>query len=280
MMVQKVYFQYDAELMYGCDVLFQQQKKIECTWEKVPHWGNVLLLPKEQIRMKALIYSLVKVYMTFRMGRRIKEIAKDTYYYTNETELQGIYESTMSILQDRLLQAKLFSSQQSLENLIFDLFLRQLNNIHDIHFDALVLFSMKPIDSYLIQAVGYGIDEMKREEAYQQFIADVRGFVNKRPSKVEDLHIAAGYPLSFYQQDGTSYSLSSLREIMNKTPLYIVHLEEYEYDISPVIALNPKKIFYYGDQPYEGKVHTLYSIFQERMHFFPEAHFPFWHQVN
>lgn len=277
--LQKVYFQHDAELMYGCDVLFQHEKMIHFKWEKVPYWGNVLLFERDDMDMKALVHSFVKIYLTFRLGKRIKKIAQETYYYTSEADLQTIYDTTVAILQDRTMQATLFPSKKTLADLVFDLFANQLSNMQDIHFDAIVLFSMKPLDRYLIQAVGFGIDEMKREEAYQQFIVDARVFVTNRPTKMEELHIVSRKGFSFYGCDGTLYSKEELHAAMRQTPLYMIQLHE-EYDLSPVIALAPKQIHYYGEQPYEGKVYTLYSIFQERMYFHPLQHFPFSHRVK
>lgn len=266
--------------MYCCETLFQLNKTIHVEWEKDHQWGNVMLVSPDEVDLKSLIHSFVMIYMTFRLGRKLKDVAKSTYFYTNDEELNHIYESTTAIFKDAYYQANIFPNNQTLYTFLYELFRSNLQYTDKIHFDALALFCMKPLDQYIVTAVGYGIDEMKREEAYQHFVASAREFVLHRRILIEEIHIVQNGSLQFFKADGTAYSKRELQQNMQKTPLYIIQLDEKEFELAPAIALAPKKIHLYSDQPIEGKVYTLCRIFQERIQLHALHQFPFSLKVN
>jgi|SRR5690625_234524 len=266
--------------MYCCEALFQMNKVVHVEWEKDHQWGNMMLIPKGEVDLKTIIHSFVMIYMTFRLGRKMKDVAKSVYFYTNEEELNRIYESTTAIFKDTYYQANIFPNKQTLYTFLFELFTHHLQYTDKIHFDALALFCMKPLDDYIVTAVGFGIDEMKREEAYQDFIVNAREFVLQRRILTDVIHIVQTEELQFYKADGILYSKSELQEIMHQTPLYIIQLDEEEFHLAPVISLAPKQIYLYSDQPIEGKTYTLCRIFQERIQLNSLHQFPFSLEVN
>jgi len=66
-----------------------------------------------------------------------------------------------------------------------------------------------------------------------------------------------------------------LRTVMQNAPLYIVGLDEDEWNLAPLIAMAPKRIKIYGDLPSEPKTLTVINVFQERVDFEPIQKFPF-----
>jgi|SRR5690625_1104857 len=278
--LQKVYFENDTEFMYCCEALFQYNKTIHVTWEKDNLWGNAMVVERNEVDMKAWIHCFVMVYMTFRLGKKIKEVAKSVYYYSNETELNYIYDTTTAILKESYFKKAIFPKNETLYTIAFSLFEHHLKHMKQVHYDALVLFCMKPLDEYVIKAVGYGIDEMKREESHLQFIARAREFVLRRQDVNEELYLVHKDGLHIYRADGTVYSRQELMEQMQRIPLYAIQLDIDEHYLSPVIALAPKKIYLYTDRPIEGKTHTLCRIFQENIQLYPLNHFPFSLKVN
>src|SRR5690625_2474436 len=94
--------------MYCCEALFQMNKVVHVEWEKDHQWGNMMLIPKGEVDLKTIIHSFVMIYMTFRLGRKMKDVAKSVYFYTNEEELNRIYESTTAIFKDMFILAHIF----------------------------------------------------------------------------------------------------------------------------------------------------------------------------
>ena len=120
-----------------------------------------------------------------------------------------------------------------------------------------------------------GIDELKREEEYQSFVDSVRHYIMRRKAKIDVLHIIQGENFTFYNARGKKYTEAQLQQLMQKEPLYLLGLDEYEQNLSPVITLLPKKIYIYGNHPSEAKTLALINLFEERVQFRPLEKFPF-----
>lgn len=278
--MRKIYFQNDAEFIYCCEALFQSEKAIHVAWEKDNRWGNVMVVEPDKVDRQTWIHSFVMVYMTFRLGKKIKEIAQSVYFYRNEVELNRIYETTTDILKDTYYKAAIFPEDETLYTILFTIFKHHLHQVKQVHYDALVLFCMSPLEEYMIKAVGFGIDEMKREEAYQLFIVKAREFVLNKADKTEELHLIEKEELFIFKANGIAYSKKELNNHMRRTPLYMLQLDENEHFLAPIIALAPKKIYLYSDQPMNGKSDSLCRIFQEKVQVCGVDQFPFSLTVN
>jgi hypothetical protein len=62
---------------------------------------------------------------------------------------------------------------------------------------------------------------------------------------------------------------------MQSEALYIFGLDENELNLAPLIAMVPEKIKIYGNDPSEAKTMTVINIFQEKVIFEHDRHFPF-----
>ena len=123
--------------------------------------------------------------------------------------------------------------------------------------------------------VGLAIDEYKREEDHQEFVNMLREYIAKKEPIYNVVHIVQGNTFSFFKADGKRFTRMELRMLMQKEPLYIVGLDEDELNLAPLVALAPKKIKIYGDDPSEPKTLTVINVFQERVDFESINKFPF-----
>ncbi|WP_375540675.1 sporulation protein YtxC [Virgibacillus saliphilus] len=85
---------------------------------------------------------------------------------------------------------------------------------------------------------------------------------------------------TFYKHNGKQISTMELRSLMKSEPLYIVGLDEDELNLAPLVAMAPKKIKMYGDDPSEPKTLTVINVFQEKVDFKAYHHFPFQHLLK
>lgn len=256
-------------------MLFHIKDEIYIQWKRDKEWGNELLLEERELTEREIISSLVDVFIYFRLNRMIKKIAHDNYYYTDADEIERICQLTNWVISEKYYETFLFEHNRSLKEYITELLMANIDLSHPIHFDSLVTFNLKPLIKSLQRAVGYGIDEMKREEDYQSFIQSTREYITRRKTKLNELYIVQGECFSFYKANGKQYSSLELRTFMHQEPLYLLGLDENEMNLSPVISLLPKSIYIYGDHPSEPKTLTLINLFQERVQFFPKEQFPF-----
>lgn len=275
-----IYFRKEKEVIYFCEKLYQLQGEINIQWKKDPYWGNELRIQDHRVTIDIVISCLVEVFTYVHLNHSIKQIAREKYLYSDQEEIERICLLTNWIITEEHYQIMLFKKKIQFEDYLFSILKQNVEQNYPIHFDSLITFSAQPFHEKLKQAVGYGIDELKREEEHQNFIHSIRDFAKKQRSKSKELHIVQGKEFSFYKSNGDQYSRFELKTLMQYEPLYILGLDKNEMNLSPVISLMPEKIYIYGDHPAEAKTLALINIFQERVTFFPREQFPFRSYVN
>ncbi|MEI3606020.1 sporulation protein YtxC [Pseudogracilibacillus sp. SE30717A] len=275
-----IYFRNEKEVIYFCEKLYQLQDEIHIQWKKDPYWGNELRIQDDRVSMDTVISCLVEVFTYVHLNKILKQIAREKYHYSDQEEIERICHLTNWIIFEKHYQVKLFEEEIHYGDYLYSILKQNVEQNYPIHFDSLITFSAQPFHEKLKEAVGYGIDELKREEEHQNFIQSIRDFTKRQQSKSKELHIIQGKNFSFYKSNGDQYSRFELKTLLHNEPLYILGLDKNEMNLSPVIALMPEKIFIYGDHPAEAKTLALINIFQERVTFFPKEQFPFRSHVN
>src|SRR5699024_4450919 len=144
-----------------------------------------------------------------------------------------------------------------------------------IHFDSIIQFRMQPFKSLLMEYVGLAIDEFKREEDHQTFINTIREYVVKRREEYTTIHILQGDSFVFFLDDGQPIPKQELQSIMQKESLYLVGLDTEAWNFAPLVAMKPKHIIIYGNDPSEPKTLTVMNIFDELVTIKPVQQFPF-----
>ncbi|WP_067843400.1 sporulation protein YtxC [Amphibacillus sediminis] len=127
------------------------------------------------------------------------------------------------------------------------------------------------IDEVLARA----IDEKKQDEQYQIFVQSLRDFIQKRPVGSPCHVVIDGQSCTFFRLNGQKYRRDELDELIEETPLHIYQFAQNEYQLSPLLALNPLTIYLYYQDEVDPMIHTLQTIFDERMVLLPKSDFPF-----
>src|SRR5690625_3931334 len=260
-----IYFQEEKEFMHCCDILFQKEKSIDIVWEKDAQWGNKMIVIIDEIDVQTWVHCFVILYITFRLPTKIQSIAQDRYCYEDPEEINKIYESTMDVLSEKYYKTKIFPKNDTLYKTLFSLIQYHLQDLQHVHYDALVLFGLKTLDTQLTKAVGFGIDEIKREEMYEQFIIRVREEVSQQIVPNTELHIMERDGLLLYCANQVYFSDMNFpyHSKLSSNCLRDVIIED-NY-LASIFTLAPEKIYVYTERPIEGKVNTLCKIFRENM---------------
>jgi len=270
-----VYFQREEEMNYFCDVLYQLNKKVSLQFHKHAYWGGELCIYNGDVTLSHIIRAIVEVFMTFRYQKFVERIIRDTYFYEDQVEIDRIVTLTDVVLRDPYFHPMLWKNFSSLTDYTYFLLKGHVQTHAPIHYDSLITFCLHPLRTCLTEAVGFGIDEMKREEEYQNFVESIREYVRRKRAKTSCLHVVQDEPFQFFSHTGRQFKTDELRQRMDGVPLYSFGLTTDEMNLAPVIALLPEEIYIYGDHPTEAKTVTLQNIFQERSTFYPKTAFPF-----
>lgn len=279
----EVYFESDKEVISFCEQVFRYNKKIELHWKTHEDWGNHLQF-EELIQSNELVEtiskSMVDVFMTHRLGGMIKHIIEDFYYYTNSDEMERILEITHWVFSGEDDDSLLVRNNKDPKALLHSLFVSNIKNTSIIHFDSIVNFRLKVFKDQLIHYVGLAIDEFKREEEHQEFVNMLREYIAKKKPSYTIIHLLQGRTFTFFKENGKKFTKMELRALMQKEPLYIVGLDQNEWNLAPLIAMAPSKVKIYGDYPFEPKTLTVINVFQEKVDFEPFSNFPFPHSIK
>lgn len=277
--MQEVFFESDKEVISFCEHLFYYNKQIELHWKTHKEWGNQLAFGENILKnelLDVIAKAMVHVFISHRLGVWIKTILKDYYYFKNSEEIERIHDIARWIFlgedDDSLL---IRNKKEDPSHLLHSLFIANMKDSTSVHFDSIVKFRLKVFKDYLIHYVGLAIDEFKQEEHHQEFIHMLRDYIAKKKPGFPTVHIIQGNSFQFFKENGKRLTKVELRNVMKKEPLYILGLDEEEWNLSPLIAMAPERIKIYGDDPAEPKTLTIINIFQEKVDFEPYAQFPF-----
>jgi len=277
--MQEVFFESDREVISFCEHLFSCNKQMDLHWKTDKEWGNRVAIGEtitKNERMDMIARAMVHVFIRHRLGYWIKGILKDYYYYRNTEEIESIHDIARWIfLGDDEDSIQIRNQKGDPSGLLHSLFIANMKDGSSVHFDSLVKFRLKVFKDYLIHYVGLAIDEFKQEEHHQEFIQMLREYIRKKKPGFSTVHILQGGSFHFFKDSGKQLTKNELKKIMEKEPLYILGLDENEWNLSPLIALAPKHIKIYGDDPSEPKTMTIINIFQEKVEFRPATRFPF-----
>lgn len=273
-----IYFESDQEVIQFCENLFRYNKEIELSWKTHEDWGNHLHFADHVLSehtIHAIGKSMVNVFIKSRLSKMIKHIIKEDYYYSNVDEIERILNLAYGIINDENEMQRKERQAESIHELIHKIFLTNMEKAKVVHFDSVIKFRLKYFRERLLEYIGLAIDEFKQEEDHQNFIDMLRKYITKKEPLFEEIHILQGDDFTFYKSTGKQLSNLELRTIIFKEPLYIVGLDIEELNLAPLIAIAPKRIKIYGDNPTEPKTVTVINVFQEKVIFESIHHFPF-----
>lgn len=272
----EVFFESNKEVISFCEQLFYYNKRIELHWKTNEKWGNQLIIKNCTSitdNDESITKSMVDVFIEHRLNKMIREVIEKKYYYSNLEEIERILDITYCMVTGNDYQSMLLDKDP--KGLLYSLFKANIEHAESIHFDSIINFRFNIFKENLIHFVGLAIDEFKREEEHQTFINMLREYVTNKDSIYPTIYILQGTSFLFFKPDGEKFSKMELKKLMKQEPLYIVGLDENEWNLAPLIAMAPNSINIYGDYPSEPKTLTIINIFQEKVKFKPYNKFPF-----
>jgi len=272
----EVFFETKNEVIWFCDSLFQGRKEIEMHWKTDKTWGNRLQLTQDDGAVSEIVAAMASVFMKYRLPDMLQAIIQKRFYYTNTDEIERIHELAYGMFIDGALYQEVVEQETMAPiEVVRNIFMDSMQDKQQIHFDSIVKFRLPVIQEKLIYYVGLAIDEFKREEDHQAFIEGLREHIAARKSHVGVVHILQGETFRFYQANGLPFSRDELRHLLQRDPVFFSGLPPNEWNLAPLIAMNPERLCIYGADPTEPKTLTVINVFQEKAVVLPLSSFPF-----
>ncbi|MCT2537199.1 putative sporulation protein YtxC [Aquibacillus koreensis] len=272
-----MYFENKDEATYFCERLVQYDGNLKANWQAELELGNKIKIEAKyhnDMELECVASAMADVFISKRELNWITHIIKRKFYFTNKVEIQRIIDLSQSIISNEDEDLGHIMRSGKPRDMLVTLFETNMDQDH-LHFDSIVQFRLHAYRQELINLVGLAIDEFKREEEYQSFIQSLREYIAKKEIKSEEIYVVQGDNFTFFYEDGRRIVEDDLKKMIRSEPLYIVGLDEHEMNLTPLIAMAPRKIKVYGDHPSEAKTMTIINIFQERVTFEAYQSFPF-----
>lgn len=276
--MKEIFFESHEEVITFCERLFYETKRIELYWKTHENWGNQLIFKNSTDTANcadAIAIAMAEVFIEHRLNTIIEEVVKNNYHYTDAEEISRIHDLCHWIVTGTDQDSDTVRGDKKPISLLHILFKTNIETAESIHFDSIIKFRLNAFKEQLIYLVGLAIDEYKREEEHQTFIDMLRGYIARKNPVHHTIYVLQGNSFSFFKQNGQRFNQMELRNLMKQQPLYTVGLDENEWNLAPLIALAPKHIKIYGDNPSEPKTLTVINVFQEKVTFKPYHKFPF-----
>ncbi|HLS06546.1 MAG TPA: sporulation protein YtxC [Bacillota bacterium] len=275
--MKTLYLPFVKEANSFCERLQLLQKDISCTVETDETWGKKINFQKNYLS-KQLLHdmseTLVSIFTSFRLLQFIESIVRESYYFTEDEEIRRILELSQEIILQHDDHGLPVYKQRKLHNLLQKIFIEQLQQTDSFHYDSIVKFCLTPFKQQLVDEVGLVIDDFKREEEHQAIVQMIREYIEDKYVVYETIHLLHGRNFRFYTPTGERLTKQQLRPLMSQTPLYLFGLNLQEWNLAPLIAISPRRIFVYGELS-EAKMLMLMNVFQERVIMKPLQDFPF-----
>ncbi|QXE00670.1 hypothetical protein KS242_11650 [Terribacillus sp. DMT04] len=269
--MRKVFIKSKREMDTFCSCLAMLDGTKQVYVAEDEQWGYEATIQDGYHRRIAT--ALVETFLHHRETAWIKQIASEVYYYKDEEAIKRIAELTHTILVGDKYEEKKEPSlpRQQITQIFQEIAAKHIR----VFFDAVIQFRSSAYKEALTAVVGDAIDEYKLEEEYQLYVESLRQYISKKPIRDEAVHIIQGTDFSFYKEDGSLFSGKEIKTLATQEPLALAGIGKQEINLTPLIAMSPRKIYLYGEHPTDPKTQTVINIFQERATYLPLHQFPF-----
>ncbi|MCZ0704456.1 putative sporulation protein YtxC [Natronobacillus azotifigens] len=250
-------------------------KELELTWNVEPDSSISIVFdltdsPDKQLLM--LCDLIVEMWVTITVKEELLDRIQNDYYYQNTAEIEQIY-----LLATEMIMSNQFDSVD---------FINDLKDSVRHHFRIDLTTTLydyqERVESFyatsdwvLDEMVARAIDEKKLEEMYQALLHTLREFARHHTYKLDILHVLQGDSFTFYLSNGRRLRAKELQQAILDAELLPTGFDETELNVTPILALAPKWIHLYGNDPSEKKTVAVHNIFEERVIYKPIEQFPF-----
>ena len=241
----EIFFESNKEVISFCEQLFYYNKKIDLYWKTSEEWGNRITFKNDfpvNEYNDAIVKSMTDVFIEHRLNLMMEEVIKGSYYYTDVEEIERILDLSLWIVTGNDRDSKVIRGEADPYSLLHSLFKANIEGAKTVHFDSIINFRLNVFKDHLIYLVGLAIDEYKREEEHQTFINMLRDYITNKEPLYHIVYVLQGTPFSFFKHNGKIFSRMELKKLMKREPLYIVGLDDNEWNVAPLIAMAPKQI--------------------------------------
>lgn len=206
----------------------------------------------------------IRVYLT----DWIQQLVCDRFHYKDAYEISTITEIAKDIfMNNEKSEVNIGISFPNWQIEMIQLYEMFLKESLRFSFDSFLRFRLRKHREYLVEVVEKAIDEYKFEYDYQQMLETCRKHLKEHAPKVDIVHVYLDNQVFIADEEGDEIPISQIRKWLTDDLTFEYPLPLEERIISPLVAIAPKLVIVHMYRHDEGLIHTLMSIFEERIRF-------------
>jgi putative sporulation protein YtxC len=201
------------------------------------------------------------------------DIISHIFFYDDLEEQTQILAMAKSILSGERLDLPSVRKLFATETLIYAAFSDFLTKNCQFCYESFFTFRLKGYLDNLIDCVEMSIDEYQLEQEYQNLVENLRYYLKKSSPKLTCIHLVIDGNYSFYDEFFDHIRGEELAMYLDDEIIFEIGVPTAEMVISPLVSMAPTEIHLYSDETDNGVIHSIQTIFQERVKLYSKADF-------
>lgn len=276
----KMYFQNQSDAIQIYELLRLQQETLsvhENCFRLVDH--QLLTIDAKQTKAALLREVVIPVFIRYLISFKEQEfllsIIQSKFFYEEHEEQIQILHMVQSILEGERTDIPQKQFSKSRERLVEEALEELLTEERDFTFESFIQFRLREYCQRLQYYVGVGIDEYKLEQEYQVYIEQLRQTIRQQTHYMSCVYVVHEgsdrfklYDHSLLELNDTQREFFSANASTTPKTLYID-----QRVVAPLVGMAPSAVYVYTNDPTEGSIQLLRTIFQERVVLYSLADF-------
>lgn len=203
------------------------------------------------------------------------DIIENIFYFTDPVEQNQILTIARSILEGDREDIPSLKSFFQRESFIYQAFAKGIDPETTFYYEPFLVFRLREYGEMLIDCVEIAIDEYFLEQEYQSLVEGLRFYLKTMPKRMEVVHLVYDKGFAFYNKHYRLISRDEKNYYLDKEVVFEGDLDIDEMVISPLVSINPEMVYIYirNKESDHSVVHTLQTIFEERVRILPLSAF-------
>ncbi|MDQ0255066.1 putative sporulation protein YtxC [Evansella vedderi] len=240
--------------------------------EKIENYTNLcinfsVIHGKEKLNRRKMVATiLTNVTIKEFLPIWLNEWICDRFHFEDPYEIEAITEHAREIFFNTKHDVPLKTTFVSWQRDMFSLYDQFIKEAMRFSFDSFVRFRLRKLKYRLVEVVEKAIDEYKLEHDYQVMINTCRDYLKNHSPRIHTIHLYLNQEINMVDQNGQKVPTQQIRRWLTHDLSFEDPLPISQRVIGPLVSIAPKKLVIYPNvNMHEGLLHTILSIFEERV---------------
>ncbi|WYP25482.1 putative sporulation protein YtxC [Alkalihalobacillus sp. FSL W8-0930] len=196
-------------------------------------------------------------------------IIETMFYFTDHEEQYQILSIAKRILDgdiDDLPDIELFFNRKEF---IYQAFATNLEQETSFYYEPFLTFRLREYGELLIDCVEMAIDEYMLEQDYQHMLENYRQHLRNTPAKVSRVYIVHDQVFTLYDDRFRELTRDEILFYLEEDLIFEEGMDVQDMLISPLVSMVPTEVHLFTNEPENGLIASIQSIFEERLHLYP-----------